>query len=180
MVSSGFLDPQRPRRLLPKLRRLFGRAELERDEINILRGLLDAVEKQVAGRGRQARALRAIVDHNSRYCRITPGTQALSLKDFPLMFSHLREDIQSVFDRDPAARTFWEVLTCYPGVHAMVSHRLAHWLWVHRLRWLGRLVSHLGRFLYRHRNPSRSNRWAPPVHRSRDGCGDRRDGGDRR
>jgi tRNA/rRNA methyltransferase len=44
MVSSGFLDPQRPRRLLPKLRRLFGRAELERDEINILRGLLDAVE----------------------------------------------------------------------------------------------------------------------------------------
>jgi tRNA/rRNA methyltransferase len=45
MVSSGFLDPQRPRRLLPKLRRLFGRAELERDEINILRGLLDAVEK---------------------------------------------------------------------------------------------------------------------------------------
>ncbi|MBP6070825.1 MAG: hypothetical protein KA507_03615, partial [Candidatus Accumulibacter sp.] len=51
MVSSGFLDPQRPRRLLPKLRRLFGRAELERDEINILRGLLDAVEKQLAGRG---------------------------------------------------------------------------------------------------------------------------------
>jgi tRNA/rRNA methyltransferase len=51
MVSSGFLDPQRPRRLLPKLRRLFGRAELERDEINILRGLLDAVEKQLAGGG---------------------------------------------------------------------------------------------------------------------------------
>ena len=63
------------------------------------------------------------------------------------MFSHLREDIQSVFDRDPAARTFWEVLTCYPGVHALASHRLAHWLWMHRLRWLGRLVSHLGRFL---------------------------------
>ncbi len=63
------------------------------------------------------------------------------------MFSHLREDIQSVFDRDPAARTFWEVLTCYPGVHALVSHRLAQWLWMHRLRWLGRLVSHLGRFL---------------------------------
>jgi serine O-acetyltransferase len=61
------------------------------------------------------------------------------------MFSHLREDIQSVFDRDPAARTFWEVLTCYPGIHAIVSHRLAHWLWMHRLRWLGRLVSHLGR-----------------------------------
>ncbi|MBK7954593.1 MAG: RNA methyltransferase [Candidatus Accumulibacter sp.] len=50
MVSSGFLDPQRPRRLLPKLRRLFGRAELERDEINILRGLLDALERQLSGR----------------------------------------------------------------------------------------------------------------------------------
>jgi tRNA/rRNA methyltransferase len=48
MISSGFLDPQRPRRLLPKLRRLFGRAELERDEINILRGLLDAVERKTS------------------------------------------------------------------------------------------------------------------------------------
>jgi len=74
------------------------------------------------------------------------GFSAAPLKDLHPMFSHLREDIQSVFDRDPAARTFWEVLTCYPGVHAMASHRLAHWLWAHRLRWLGRLVSHLGRF----------------------------------
>ncbi|MBE2258861.1 MAG: serine O-acetyltransferase [Candidatus Accumulibacter sp.] len=62
------------------------------------------------------------------------------------MFSRLREDIQSVFDRDPAARTSWEVLTCYPGVHAIVLHRLGHWLWTHRCPWLGRLVSHLGRF----------------------------------
>lgn len=62
------------------------------------------------------------------------------------MFSRLREDIQSVFDRDPAARTSWEVLTCYPGVHAMIGHRCAHWLWTHRLRWFGRLVSHLTRF----------------------------------
>lgn len=63
------------------------------------------------------------------------------------MFSRLREDIRSVFDRDPAARTFWEVLTCYPGIHVMMCHRFAHWLWIHRLRWLGRLVSHVGRFL---------------------------------
>jgi serine O-acetyltransferase len=62
------------------------------------------------------------------------------------MFSRLREDIRSVFDRDPAARTAWEVLTCYPGVHAMLMHRLAHWLWGLQLRWLGRLVSHLARF----------------------------------
>ncbi len=63
------------------------------------------------------------------------------------MFSRLREDIRSVFDRDPAARTSWEILTCYPGVHALFIYRLSHWLWSHQLRWLGRMVSHLARFL---------------------------------
>jgi serine O-acetyltransferase len=63
------------------------------------------------------------------------------------MFSHLREDVRSVFERDPAARNAWEVLTCYPGLHAVFLHRLAHCLWNHRLRWLGRFVSHLARFL---------------------------------
>ncbi|MDR2614824.1 MAG: serine O-acetyltransferase [Candidatus Accumulibacter sp.] len=63
------------------------------------------------------------------------------------MFSRLREDVRSVFERDPAARNSWEVLTCYPGLHAVVLHRLAHWLWTRRLRWLGRFVSHLARFL---------------------------------
>lgn len=63
------------------------------------------------------------------------------------MFRHLREDIRAVFDRDPAARSFWEVLTCYPGIHALILHRLAHWLWGHRLRWLARFTAHLSRFL---------------------------------
>lgn len=63
------------------------------------------------------------------------------------MFARLREDIQSVFDRDPAARSAWEVLTCYPGVHAAITYRFSHWLWGHRLRWLARFVSHLGRIL---------------------------------
>ena len=63
------------------------------------------------------------------------------------MFSRLREDIRSVFDRDPAARTSWEVLTCYPGVHAVAMHRLANWFWVRQFRWLGRMVSHIARFL---------------------------------
>jgi serine O-acetyltransferase len=63
------------------------------------------------------------------------------------MFARLREDIASVFDRDPAARNTWEVLTCYPGLHALLIHRLAHGLWKAELRWLGRFVSHLGRFL---------------------------------
>lgn len=59
----------------------------------------------------------------------------------------LRQDIQAVFDRDPAARTYWEVLTTYPGLHAIWFHRIAHWLWGHHLRWPGRLVSHLSRWL---------------------------------
>ena len=63
------------------------------------------------------------------------------------MFSRLREEIAVVFERDPAARNSWEVITCYPGFHALLVHRLAHWLWGMRLRWLARLVSHLGRFL---------------------------------
>jgi serine O-acetyltransferase len=63
------------------------------------------------------------------------------------MFSRLREDIASVFDRDPAARTSWEVVTCYPGFHALLIHRLSHRLWHAGFRWLARLASHLGRFL---------------------------------
>jgi serine O-acetyltransferase len=63
------------------------------------------------------------------------------------MFKGLREDIASVFERDPAARSTWEVLTCYPGLHAVTVHRVAHWFWVLGLRWLGRLTSHFGRWL---------------------------------
>jgi serine O-acetyltransferase len=63
------------------------------------------------------------------------------------MLSSLRRDIQSVYDRDPAARNALEILTCYPGLHAIWFHRAAHWLWTHRLYWLGRLTSHFGRFL---------------------------------
>lgn len=63
------------------------------------------------------------------------------------MFTRLREDISIVFERDPAARTPWEVLTAYPGVHAIVFHRLSHWLWHLGLKWLARMVSHLSRWL---------------------------------
>lgn len=63
------------------------------------------------------------------------------------MFRHLREDIESIFDRDPAARNTWEVLTCYPGVHVLIAHRIAHWLWQARMRWLARCVSQIARFL---------------------------------
>ena len=62
------------------------------------------------------------------------------------MFSQLREDIRSVFDRDPAARSVWEVVTCYPGFHALILHRIAHWWWGHGFKWLGRFTSHLARW----------------------------------
>jgi len=63
------------------------------------------------------------------------------------IYTQLREDIAVVFERDPAARTHWEVITTYPGVHALIIHRLSHWLWNMRLRWLARFSSHIGRFL---------------------------------
>jgi serine O-acetyltransferase len=63
------------------------------------------------------------------------------------MFSRLRSDIQCILDRDPAARTAWEVLTCYPGLHALVLHRRAHWCWNHGFKWLGRFISHVARGL---------------------------------
>lgn len=63
------------------------------------------------------------------------------------MFSTLRRDMQAVFDRDPAARSRAEVLLTYPGLHAIWLHRLAHWLWQHDRKLLGRLVSQTNRFL---------------------------------
>jgi serine O-acetyltransferase len=61
------------------------------------------------------------------------------------MFSKLREDIASIIERDPAARTGWEVLTCYPGLHAIAMHRWARWCWMHGLKWLGRFISQIAR-----------------------------------
>jgi serine O-acetyltransferase len=63
------------------------------------------------------------------------------------MFRRIREDIQCVFERDPAARSVWEVLTCYPGFHALQMHRFSHSLWRIQLRWLARFSSHIARFL---------------------------------
>ncbi|WP_417338683.1 serine O-acetyltransferase [Halomonas kashgarensis] len=63
------------------------------------------------------------------------------------MFQLLREDINSVFKRDPAARNFFEVLTNYPGLHALLLHRLNHWLWKKNLKWLARTLSTFSRWL---------------------------------
>jgi serine O-acetyltransferase len=63
------------------------------------------------------------------------------------MFSRLREDIASIRQRDPAARSSWEVLTCYPGLHAIAMQRCAHWCWLRGWRWMGRFISHVARWL---------------------------------
>lgn len=63
------------------------------------------------------------------------------------MFNTLHADIQSIFDRDPAARSVLEILLCYPGLHAVWGHRLAHWLWQHRFKLLARWVSQIFRSL---------------------------------
>ena len=63
------------------------------------------------------------------------------------MFQNIKEDIASVFDRDPAARSTIEVLTCYPGVHARILHRMSNTLWQANLKWLARFLSHIARWL---------------------------------
>ncbi len=63
------------------------------------------------------------------------------------MLDRIREDIDCILVHDPAARTRWEVITCYPGLHALWFHRLAHACWRRGLRWLGRFISHIARFL---------------------------------
>ncbi|MDR5170900.1 serine O-acetyltransferase [Methylobacillus sp. Pita2] len=62
------------------------------------------------------------------------------------MFSKIKEDISVVFERDPAARTRWEILTTYPGVHALLIHRVSHRLWRLRLYWLARFSSYIARW----------------------------------
>jgi serine O-acetyltransferase len=63
------------------------------------------------------------------------------------VLSTLRRDVRAIFERDPAARSLIEVLFCYPGLHAVWCHRLAHWCWTRRLKFLGRFISHVARFL---------------------------------
>jgi serine O-acetyltransferase len=68
------------------------------------------------------------------------------LVSFFTMFKHLREDIASIIQRDPAARNTWDVITCYPGLQAIVMHGWANWCWRRGLKWLARFIAHLARF----------------------------------
>ena len=61
-------------------------------------------------------------------------------------FRSVREDIAAVFESDPAARSYFEVVFCYPGLHAVWAHHFSHWLWLLRMRFLARFVSQVARF----------------------------------
>ncbi len=63
------------------------------------------------------------------------------------MFRIIREDIKAVFERDPAVKSLLEVILCYPGLHAIIIYRIAHWFYKRRLFLIARLLSHIGRFL---------------------------------
>lgn len=63
------------------------------------------------------------------------------------MLRLIKEDIYSIFDRDPAARTVFETLTCYPGLHAIMFHRITHKLWRLNLKWAARFLAHIARWL---------------------------------
>jgi len=63
------------------------------------------------------------------------------------VFRQIREEVKVVFDRDPAARSVWEVITCYPGFHAMLFHRLAHRFWKWGFKWFARWLSSISRWL---------------------------------
>jgi len=64
-----------------------------------------------------------------------------------MVFKELREDIAAYMERDPAAKGPVEIILCYPGFHALVFHKMAHWLWTRRLYLAGRFVSYIGRFV---------------------------------
>jgi hypothetical protein len=80
------------------------------------------------------------------------------------MLDTIRRDIQSVFERDPAARSVLEVALLYPGLHALWAHRVAHWLWQHNLKLLGALGVATGARHYRHRNSSGRENWQGVFH----------------
>lgn len=63
------------------------------------------------------------------------------------MLNWLKEDIACVFERDPAAQSVFEIITTYPGVHAVLIHRLSHRCWKIGLKWLARFIAHIGRWL---------------------------------
>ena len=78
---------------------------------------------------------------------LSDSARSVNQRRGSIVFKTLREDIQTVFAKDPAARSMLEVIFFYPGLHALWFHRVAHFLWQHRLQFPARLLSHISRFL---------------------------------
>ena len=78
-------------------------------------------------------------------------------------------DAKNIAQKDPAAKSVWEVILLYAGWHALLWHRLAHFFFRHRLFFLARALSQINRFFYRGGDPSRRHHRTEPVHRSRHG-----------
>jgi len=89
------------------------------------------------------RALQATTRPRARLDGARTGTEVSGMG----ILSRMREDIQAVFESDPAARSTLEIILTYPGIHAIWSHRVAHWMWNHHLKLPARVVSELSRFL---------------------------------
>lgn len=63
------------------------------------------------------------------------------MNDEVSLWQQIKEDVLCVFDRDPAARNVFEIITTYPGVQAIQWHRFSHWFWKHKMKWLARFLS---------------------------------------
>jgi hypothetical protein len=122
LTAVGFLDPAAPRKLVSRLHRLANRAALT---------------------VRRSRSCAA----SPEQWKSDPDKLLFESPRHPRMFQRLREDIACIRERDPAARSSWEVLTCYPGLHAIVMHGWAAWWRDRGFHWMARWISHVARFL---------------------------------
>ena len=96
------------------------------------------------------------------------------------MFRAIREQVETIFREDPAAKSVLEIVLCYPGFHAILAHRLAHRLYGWGVPLLPRMISHIQPLSHGHRDPPGRDHRTPVLHRPRLGGGDRRNHRDRR
>ena len=116
---------------------------------------------------------RALLEHR-------PVCRSARVGVCPAMWNQMRRDIQVVFDRDPAARSAWEVVLLYPGLHALWLHRLGHWFWTRQAPFSGQGDFAVQPLPHGHRDSPRRHHRRGLLHRPRHGGRRRRDGGDRR
>lgn len=129
-------------------RRLFARSGLTQREVDLLRGICAAVIRSK----KTESAPKTRKEHDGRE-KVRPFAlqsdywpQRLHTKDSFPMFERIREDLKTIFERDPAAHSKLEVALCYPGFHALIMHRWAYWCNLQGWPTFARWVSHAARF----------------------------------